>query len=241
MTIKPGATVKARHAASLIVLRPNGPAMLMGMRGAGHRFMPNRLVFPGGAVDRADGTAQLARPVPPHVQSMLEKSAKPRLAHALACAAAREFEEETGLHLGHPPDLSGFDYLGRLITPAATPGRSHRGLDHDVEVVGGEHEERVGAAELEDDLLEVPAGELGHRGASALGTSHGDPVHAGIGDHGLDLLVGGVEVDVGAFRGTPASRNRSSSAAEDPGHCGACLSRIVLPTSRLGAAKRPTW
>ena len=123
MTSKPGATIKARHAASLIVLRPAGPAMLMGMRGAGHRFMPNKLVFPGGAVDRADGTAPVAKPVPPHVQAMLEKSGKPRLAHALACAAARELEEETGLHLGNPPDLSGFDYLGRLITPPQRPVR----------------------------------------------------------------------------------------------------------------------
>ena len=32
-------------------------------------------------------------------------------------AAARELEEETGLHLGQPPDLSGFSYLCRAITP----------------------------------------------------------------------------------------------------------------------------
>jgi len=48
--------VVPRDAASLLVLRatPAGPDVLMGLRGAGHRFMPNRLVFPGGAVDRAD-------------------------------------------------------------------------------------------------------------------------------------------------------------------------------------------
>ena len=54
-------TVPARHAASLIVLRRRAgcePEMLMGMRGAGHKFSPNRLVFPGGAVDRADLRAQ---------------------------------------------------------------------------------------------------------------------------------------------------------------------------------------
>ena len=48
-------TVRARHAASLVVLRHSTsgePELLMGMRGARHRFMPNRLVFPGGAVDR---------------------------------------------------------------------------------------------------------------------------------------------------------------------------------------------
>lgn len=115
--------VFARHAASLIVLRhgDGGPAMLMGLRGAGHRFMPNRLVFPGGAVDRADGTAKLAAPLPPHVTALLAKSCQPRLAHGLAHAAARELEEETGLTLGTPPDVSGFDYLGRLITPPDSP------------------------------------------------------------------------------------------------------------------------
>src|SRR3954447_8238540 len=48
--------VRARHADSLIVYRGAGDdvSMLMGMRGAKHRFMPNRLVFPGGAVDRVD-------------------------------------------------------------------------------------------------------------------------------------------------------------------------------------------
>ncbi len=97
--------------------------MLMGMRGAGHRFMPNRLVFPGGAVDRGDGVARIAAPPPSHVLAMLAKAAKPRLAQALAVAAARELEEETGLTLGNPPDLSGFDYLCRAITPPDSPVR----------------------------------------------------------------------------------------------------------------------
>ena len=35
------AAIRARHAASLVVLQDG--AMLMGMRGAGHRFMPNAL------------------------------------------------------------------------------------------------------------------------------------------------------------------------------------------------------
>ncbi len=97
--------------------------MLMGMRGAGHRFMPNRLVFPGGAVDRADSTTKIGSPLPAHVQAMLAKAAKPRLAQALAVAAARELEEETGLTLGTPPLLAGFDYLCRAITPPDSPVR----------------------------------------------------------------------------------------------------------------------
>ena len=39
-------TVPPKPAASLVVLC-DGAEVLMGMRGAGHRFMPNRLVFPG--------------------------------------------------------------------------------------------------------------------------------------------------------------------------------------------------
>src|SRR6185437_7783378 len=86
--------VRPRHAASLIVLRhaPGGLEILMGTRGAKARFMPNRLVFPGGAVDRADYRAKSAPPLPPHTADHLQRGAPPRLAHALAVAAARELE-----------------------------------------------------------------------------------------------------------------------------------------------------
>ncbi len=126
LTTPPRTTaVRARHAASLLVVQQTGgdAAILMGLRAAGHRFMPNRLVFPGGAVDRADATAAVASPLRPHVQALLEKAAKPRLAQSLAVAAARELEEETGLTLGSPPALGGFDYIGRLITPPESPIR----------------------------------------------------------------------------------------------------------------------
>lgn len=111
-------TVRARHAASLIVLRAgHGPEMLMGMRGSGHRFMPNRLVFPGGAVDRADLRAPARTALAPHTRRRLEKAANPALAHGLGIAAARELQEETGLVLGVPPALDGLEYLCRLVTP----------------------------------------------------------------------------------------------------------------------------
>ena len=74
--------------------------MLMGMRGAKHRFMPNRLVFPGGAVDRADLTAPCATPLAAHTEQLLRKNANEKLAHGLGIAAARELHEETGLTLG---------------------------------------------------------------------------------------------------------------------------------------------
>ena len=119
------ATVRARHAASLIVyrLRDNEPEMLMGMRGARHRFMPNRLVFPGGAVDRADLSVPTATPLSPHTELCLRKSANARLAHGIGVAAARELAEETGLSLGEPPRLDWFSYLARAVTPVGLPIR----------------------------------------------------------------------------------------------------------------------
>jgi 8-oxo-dGTP pyrophosphatase MutT (NUDIX family) len=113
-------TVRARHAASLLVWRAAGDSteILMGMRGARHRFMPNRLVFPGGAVDRADFSAPFATALPPLTQAALHRNANVKLAHALGIAAARELLEETGLTLGVPPMLDGLDYLARAVTPA---------------------------------------------------------------------------------------------------------------------------
>ncbi len=111
-----------RPAASLVVLRDDG-RVLMGLRGARHRFMPNRLVFPGGAVDPADHAATPATPLRDDVLRRLEKSAEPSLARALGIAAARELEEETGLHLGLPPALDGLDYLCRAVTPEPSPVR----------------------------------------------------------------------------------------------------------------------
>lgn len=121
---RPG-VVQPRHAASLVVLRQDGGAssVLMGMRGAKHRFMPNRLVFPGGAVDRADLDAACATPLAPHTERLLRKAANERLARGLAAAAARELEEETGLTLGTPPRLNGLEYLCRAVTPANSPIR----------------------------------------------------------------------------------------------------------------------
>jgi 8-oxo-dGTP pyrophosphatase MutT (NUDIX family) len=119
------ATIRAKHAASLIVLRHanNEPHMLMGLRGAKHRFMPNRLVFPGGRVDRADLTAPHATPLSAATERALRKKANMRLAFGLAAAAARELEEETGLSLGSPPRLDGLHYLARAVTPPGSPIR----------------------------------------------------------------------------------------------------------------------
>jgi 8-oxo-dGTP pyrophosphatase MutT (NUDIX family) len=121
----PQAPVVPRPAASVLVLREqvSGPEVLMGLRGAGHRFMPNRLVFPGGAVDPEDYTAIAATPPRPALRRRLEVAADPALAGALAAAAARELAEETGLTLGMPPRLDVLEYLCRAVTPSDRPLR----------------------------------------------------------------------------------------------------------------------
>jgi 8-oxo-dGTP pyrophosphatase MutT (NUDIX family) len=108
-----------RAAASLLVVRmgPDEPAVLMARRSASHRFMPNVMVFPGGAVDPADHHAQVATPLRPDVRVRLERSASPSLARALGVAAARELVEEVGLSLGTPPSLGHLEYLCRAVTP----------------------------------------------------------------------------------------------------------------------------
>jgi 8-oxo-dGTP pyrophosphatase MutT (NUDIX family) len=117
--------VRPRHAASLIVYRAHGDdvSMLMGMRGAKHRFMPNRLVFPGGAVDRADLSAPSSTALSAQTERLLRKNANERLAHGLGIAAARELHEETGLSLGVPPRLDVLHVLARAVTPPPSPIR----------------------------------------------------------------------------------------------------------------------
>ncbi len=94
-----------RNAATIIALRDRmseNPKVLMGQRGAKAAFMPNKFVFPGGAVDLADATVPLAQPLPEVCRVRLEDQASAGLDHALAVAAIRELWEETGLILGSP-------------------------------------------------------------------------------------------------------------------------------------------
>jgi len=134
-----------RNAATVIVLRDRAtaPRILMGQRGAKAVFMPNKFVFPGGAVDAGDADIPLASTLPELCIGRLSEDADPTLAHALGVAAIRELWEETGLILGHPgtwsgavpPDWETFAATGHIPAAAALqfhfraltpPGRPRR-------------------------------------------------------------------------------------------------------------------
>jgi 8-oxo-dGTP pyrophosphatase MutT (NUDIX family) len=182
----PGTQVVPRPAASLLVYRsePDGPRLLMARRGAGHRFMPNVLVFPGGAVDPADYTAPAATPLRPEVLARLQRSATDGLAPALAAAAARELTEEVGVSLGEPPALHALDLVCRAVTP---PDRAMR-FDAYFFCVAAAHVrgEPRASAELEEpgwySMEQALAGELAGATKAILGQFNiwlRNPVHVG--------------------------------------------------------------
>jgi 8-oxo-dGTP pyrophosphatase MutT (NUDIX family) len=140
--------MRPRDAATLILVRLKGrtPEVLMGCRAAKSAFMPNRYVFPGGRVDKADAHIPIATALDRHVKERLLKAATLQRAQALGVAAVRETFEETGLILGKPlkngapkkdygehwkgfldqgmaPALDSLDLIARAVTP---PGRPRR-------------------------------------------------------------------------------------------------------------------
>lgn len=136
--------VPIRDAATVLLLRRTsaGASVLMGMRGAQAVFMPSKYVFPGGAVDAADATAPLAKPLGQIHAARLRAEPRPGTnpdPHAIAAAALRELAEETGQLIGVKDaqasawpgyaeaglgaDASSLIYIFRAITP---PGRPRR-------------------------------------------------------------------------------------------------------------------
>lgn len=114
----------------------------MGQRGSGAAFMPDKYVFPGGALDRSDHAVASKAALGPVCADRLARHAAPGLGPALAACAIRELWEETGLILGRPghwldapdgwqdfagtghvPDAAGLSFLFRAITPAGRPRR----------------------------------------------------------------------------------------------------------------------
>jgi 8-oxo-dGTP pyrophosphatase MutT (NUDIX family) len=146
MPPRQGRAVRPRDAATLIVLRRDGPKLrvLMGRRHGGHSFMPDKWVFPGGRIDPADFRAPVAAELRPEVAEALARAGgPPRRARALALSAIRETFEETGLLLAKPaehhrvvagpwreflaqgvlPDLAAVDFIARAVTPPMVPKR----------------------------------------------------------------------------------------------------------------------
>lgn len=134
-----------RDAATLVLLRDATgprPRVLMGQRGASAAFMPNKFVFPGGAVDVADqGIDVLGADAP--TSTRLAHDAPAGIGPRLLAAAIRELWEETGqvmgvkgtwqappptpwqsfAETGHRPSAEGMAFIFRAITP---PGRPRR-------------------------------------------------------------------------------------------------------------------
>ena len=168
-----GRAVKPRDAATLIIVRNDGrqPRVLMGQRAAGHKFMPNKFVFPGGKVDAGDHRLQPPHDLHPAVMSRLARGCSETRARALAMAAIRETYEETGLVLGesdtptlrsrspHWRDFLQFDVNPRLdrlhlVARAITPPYRSRRFDArffmaDADLIQGDvHDRPQGSGEL---------------------------------------------------------------------------------------------
>jgi 8-oxo-dGTP pyrophosphatase MutT (NUDIX family) len=140
-----GARLRPRDAATLILVRRDGPKprVLMGRRAKEHVFMASKWVFPGGRVEPTDARAPSASDLTAQTLGHLTRGASPSRARALGLAAIRETYEEAGLLLAQPvaparpapgpwrafsdlglaPDLSALSFIARAITP---PGRTRR-------------------------------------------------------------------------------------------------------------------
>ena len=138
-----GVEPPVRDAATLILVRDaeTRPAILMGQRGRTAAFMPDKFVFPGGAVDLSDADLPLPAPLSEPCRTRLTARNIGASPEALAVAAIRELWEETGLRLGRPqpwaapdpwlgftegglaPDTAALRFFFRAVTP---PGRPRR-------------------------------------------------------------------------------------------------------------------
>ncbi|MCL7407774.1 NUDIX domain-containing protein [Marivivens donghaensis] len=132
-----------RNAATIIVIRDRltNPAVLMGQRGSSAAFMPDKFVFPGGAIDPNDGLVPMAADLSEPTQSRLNEDSD-LTATTIIAAAIRELWEETGQIIGtkgdwpdapqgwrgfaaagYLPDPSGLEFVFRAVTPEGRPRR----------------------------------------------------------------------------------------------------------------------
>lgn len=140
--------IRPKNASTMILVdgSKDDARILMGKRNKKLKFMPGALVFPGGSVDKFDGSVPVADELSHKTQSRLMEAmrgkATQRGARALGVAAVREVAEESGLLLGKSgdfktkhedwkdftdknlvPSLSAIRLFSRAITP---PGNSRR-------------------------------------------------------------------------------------------------------------------
>jgi 8-oxo-dGTP pyrophosphatase MutT (NUDIX family) len=142
---KMNVNVEIKDAASVILIRnkKSNPSVLMGQRGRNAAFMPNKFVFPGGAVEDDDFQIKSFRQLNATCKARMAYQCCEDLVLALTLAAVRELFEETGIivgikekwteiipsewkqfaDLGFVPDASNFQFVFRAITP---PGRPRR-------------------------------------------------------------------------------------------------------------------
>lgn len=131
---------RPRDAATLLVLDRLAaePKLLMGKRHESLKFMPGKFVFPGGRVEPQDYLAtagcQIPKPITEKLLRRVKGISHPQRAYALAHAALRETQEETGIELcGQTnrrdgrnvlsPMLCCLSFLARAITPPRRPRR----------------------------------------------------------------------------------------------------------------------
>lgn len=138
-----------RDAATIMLIDRSGPQakVLLGRRHQSLKFMPGKLVFPGGRIEAHDRTMTAVSELHPGTQAkLLERVAAPSpdFARGMALAAVREMAEETGILLGVKgdappqtpgeiwsefakasvhPDLGQLHFIARAITPPKRPKR----------------------------------------------------------------------------------------------------------------------
>ncbi|MGB2497839.1 MAG: NUDIX hydrolase, partial [Planktomarina sp.] len=157
----------------------SSPQVLMGQRGSKAAFMPDKFVFPGGAVDAEDNVIPLAKPLVQSCHARLLQDNSGPSPETLAVAAIRELWEETGLILGTPEawrdapeDWSGFAQAGfrpsaegmyfffRAITPPGPPRRfDARFFLVDANKLAGDLDDFSGASDELSHLQWVPLDE----------------------------------------------------------------------------------
>jgi 8-oxo-dGTP pyrophosphatase MutT (NUDIX family) len=142
---RPAKAPRPRDAATLILIRKDGPAprVLMGRRSRGHDFMPDKYVFPGGRVDRGDRFGPAVSELSARTQDDLAKAGARRAGRAYGLAAVREMWEEAGLIVGARstapaklspawadfartgalPHLAPLEFVARAVTPPYRPKR----------------------------------------------------------------------------------------------------------------------